>query len=400
MRLKTAALFLVIACLHACDKRATNEATAESEGQVMDMGAGEAPYLYTDINGTVYLSWTEVTEKENILKFKTLDNGEWSAPKTIATGTGWFVNWADYPIIVTHEGNNLLAHYLQKSADGTYTYDIMMRTSNDGGETWSEPFVLHNDGKKAEHGFVSAAPYGENYFVSWLDGRFTVADSLARDLHQHEDAMTLRAAILSPAGEKLEEWELDQRVCDCCQTSAVITENGPVIAYRDRSKEEIRDMSIIRLVDSSWTAPSALHDDNWKIAGCPVNGPRLAAKGSTLAAAWFTGADGKPAVKLKFSHDSGATFAEPIIVSEEMPVGRVDVMLIDEQTAMVSWMEGAEIMAAKVNDQGVIVEKIIVASSSTSRSSGFPQMTRSGDEVIFAWTDAEEQHIKVSSMAL
>lgn len=369
--------------------------------ETITIGSGEAPYLFTDSNGTVYLSWTEVKETENILQFVKYENEQWSAPKTIATGTDWFVNWADYPTIATENGKNMIAHYLQKSADGTYTYDIIMKTSRNGGNSWSEPFVLHDDGKEAEHGFVSIVPDGDLYLVSWLDGRNTVADTTSgHAAHGHGGAMTLRAAVLSPIGEKLQEWELDNRVCDCCQTSVTITEEGAVVAYRDRSKEEIRDISVTRLVDSNWTTPSPLHEDNWKIAGCPVNGPRLAALGNAVAAAWFTGAEGKPSVKLKFSKDGGANFGEPIILSEEMPVGRVDVIMIDSETAMVSWMEGAQIMAAKANEQGKIIEKITVASSSTSRSSGFPQMTRSGDEVLFAWTDAEEESIKVRIIAL
>ena len=42
----------------------------------------------------------------------------------------------------------------------------------------------------------------------------------------------------------------------------------------------------------------AVHDDGWKIAACPVNGPMLSARGRDVAIAWFT-ATGRPAARLR-----------------------------------------------------------------------------------------------------
>jgi hypothetical protein len=69
-------------------------------------------------------------QKVNILlKFAVLQNDEWSQPITITSGNNWFVNWADYPMIASDGNNNLLAHVLQKSADGTFTYDVKLTAS-------------------------------------------------------------------------------------------------------------------------------------------------------------------------------------------------------------------------------------------------------------------------------
>ncbi|MDX1629030.1 MAG: exo-alpha-sialidase, partial [Fulvivirga sp.] len=236
--------------------------------------------------------------------------------------------------------------------------------------------------------------YQDNFFVSWLDGRNTVGDE------EERGAMTVRAAVVAPDGEKLEEWELDSRVCDCCQTTAAITDDGPIVAYRDRSAEEIRDMSIVRYVNGSWTEPTVIHEDNWKIAGCPVNGPRLSAVGNHVAVGWFTAADGKPSVNVKFSEDGGASFGEIIKVSEGNTIGRVDVEMLDKNTAIVSWMEGADIKAALLNIQGDIIATHTIASTSASRSSGFPQMTKAGDQIIFAWTNPDEQEIRTTMLIL
>ena len=359
------------------------------------------PFLFTDIDGTVYLSWIEKNDGKASLKFSSLDNEQWSEPSVIASGTTWFVNWADYPMIATH-GKQFVAHFLDKSGESTYAYDVKLTTSDDKGKNWLGPRVLHDDKKQAEHGFVTLLPYGDKFFVTWLDGRNTVMEGMkAMDHHEgHHGSMSLRAAIMDAKGTKINEWELDNKTCDCCQTSAAITTNGPVVVYRDRSDAEIRDMSIVRLLDGQWTEPKTIHSDNWKIAGCPVNGPRVVAEGNNLAVAWFSAASDTSHVNVIFSTDGGATFSKPIRVDEGNAIGRVDIVMIDNRSVMVSWMEGSMIKAAKVNVDGTKEPSMIIASSSESRSSGFPQMTKSGNHVIFAWTDDKEKNIKVASIFL
>ena len=81
-------------------------------------------------------------------------------------------------------------------------------------------------------------------------------------------------------------------------------------------------------------------------------------------------------------------------------MGRVDIVLLDDKTAMVSWMEGSLIKAAKVYNTGQKDPPIIIAHSSDARSSGFPQMTKSGDQLFFAWTDSKEKTIKMARLSL
>lgn len=358
------------------------------------------PYLFTDKNGAVYLSWVTTDPDKSTLKYSILKDWKWSEPLVIASGNDWFVNWADYPVIAADGANNMIAHFLEKSEKGTYTYDVKVTTSRDDGKSWNQPAILHNDGKKAEHGFVSIIPYNENYFISWLDGRNAAMQSGDGHHVGHQGQMTLRAAVVDKSGKKLNEWELDNRVCDCCQTSAAITENGPVVVYRDRSENEIRDISIVRFINGKWTGPKTIFPDNWKIEGCPVNGPRIAASGNSVAVAWFSSPEKNARVTAVFSNDGGITFSHPIKVNDDKTIGRVDIELLNEKTAIVSWMEGSVIKAAKVYSDGQKDSSIVVASTTASRSSGFPQMTKAGNRMIFAWTDNEESKIKIVGVIL
>jgi BNR repeat-like domain len=356
------------------------------------------PHLFTDEKGDVFLSWIEKKENINELKFSKLSGQQWSTPATIASDSNWFVNWADYPMLAAN-GDHFIAHFLAKSGDGTFAYDVNVTQSSDRGKTWSHPKAIHDDGKQAEHGFVSMLPYGENFFITWLDGRNTVMEGMENHAGHdgHHGEMSLRAAIVNTKGEKLNEWELDNRTCDCCQTSAAITSQGPVVVYRDRSDEEIRDMSIVRLIDGVWTKPKPIYEDQWKIAGCPVNGPRMAATENTLAIAWFSMPGEKSEVKVIFSKDGGESFGQPIQIDEGKAIGRVDLVLLDDKSVVVSWMEGSVIKAARVAPDGTKGASFIVAPSSEARSSGFPQMTQSGTELIFAWTNSQNKTIDVAS---
>jgi hypothetical protein len=173
-----------------------------------------------------------------------------------------------------------------------------------------------------------------------------------------------------------------------------------VVIYRDRSLTEVRNINIVRLVNGEWTAPVHIYDDNWKIRGCPVNGPRADSKGNHLGIAWFAEVHGQSEVKVIFSEDGGASFDAPIRINEDHTIGRVDLVMLNEDSAMVTWMEGPLILARRVNKDQSLGPVITIAESSDNRSSGFPQMTLADGQLIFAWTDSNERFSTVKSAIL
>ncbi|TXI33706.1 MAG: exo-alpha-sialidase, partial [Niabella sp.] len=238
-------MFKLIALLFSTLFLLSCNSNKEYNVKVIETPAGDssmAPFLFADEKDLLHFSWIEKKGKFAILKHSSFENRKWSDAKKIASGENWFVNWADFPSICADGKNNLIAHYLEKSDSGKFTYDVKYVLSSDNGNTWSAPQILNKDGKLAEHGFVSIKPYKENYFMSWLDGRNTVTDHSHAGHAMHQGEMTLRATIIKKDGTVLDEWQLDSRVCDCCQTSVAITDNGPVVVYRDRSADEIRDI--------------------------------------------------------------------------------------------------------------------------------------------------------------
>ncbi len=354
-------------------------------------GAGAAePNLSVGPDGGVYLSWLEPTpDSAHALRFASLEGDRWSESRTIAAGADWFVNWADFPSMVVLPGGRLAAHYLQRhpGAEEGYHYDVRIVQSADGGATWSAPVVPHRDGVPAEHGFVSLFPAeGDSLGAVWLDGRKSHAD------HGGTQEMTLRYTTLAPDGSLGEEMAVDERICDCCQTSLARTSRGPVVVYRDRTPGEVRDIYVSRRVDGRWTEGRPVHADGWEIAACPVNGPSISADGERVAVAWFTAAHDTARVQVAFSDDAGAAFGAPVRVDAGDPAGRVDVELLSGGGALVSWIErtgadAAEVRARYVSPSGETGAPMTVAASSGERASGFPRMVRTGDRVVFAWTE-------------
>jgi hypothetical protein len=350
------------------------------------------PNLHKSVDGKIYLSWIENDQKgHTILYFSTIKNSEWSKPVKISEGANWFVNWADFPSF-TSMGNEIFAsHYLVESEGGNYAYDINVAISNDAGATWSKPITPHTDNTQTEHGFVSMVPYNDKFMVVWLDGRNYAGGEQGHGSATKE--MTLRSAAISKSGVISQESVLDDRVCDCCQTDITVAASGPVAVYRNRSENEIRDISLVRYMNGKWTEPRIVAADNWQIAGCPVNGPAIDSRENTLAVAWFTAAGDGSKVKTIFSSDGGKSFGKPLTVSDTNPWGRVDVALLNNESALVCWLDNdgddAVIKVRRVHKNGLLDEPVIVAKSSGDRSSGFPKMVVKENTVYFAWTDSK-----------
>lgn len=217
----------------------------------------------------VLLSWTETlvrtstdTEadgvEENVLCFAEYRDGEFGARREIARGTDWFVNWADFPSLVAGKDESLAAHWLQKLGDDPYAYGVRVACSNDGGAHWSEPFWLHRDESATEHGFATLLPREAGGFAAvWLDGRDMPAGS----------GMGLRAVEFDAGGWLGEEQLLDQPVCECCATDAVRVGGRSVAVYRDRTPDEIRDISLIRQHADGWSEADTVHEDGWYTPG-------------------------------------------------------------------------------------------------------------------------------------
>jgi len=357
----------------------------------------------------VLLSWIERNGDLATLKFAERTHlrqgyggqaaSGWTPPRTVASGRNWFVNWADVPSVLRLPSGTLVAHWLQKSAASTYAYDVRLSYSADDGTTWSPSFTPHHDGTPTEHGFASLFPVGDGLGLIWLDGRNMAAPPKPGEGAKSGDhgghgggSMTVRYARFDRAFKQVEETEIDARVCECCPTAAAVTAEGVITAYRNRSDDEIRDNYVARMVNGKWSTPRAVFDDHWKIAACPVNGPSLSASGNTVVMSWFTAKNDQPNAFAAFSSDAGKTFSKPVRVDEAGTLGRVDIELLPDGSALAGWIEfanqKAQFQVRRIDRTGARSAPVTVAGLAGSRSSGYPRMAIANGEAVFAWTEA------------
>ena len=350
-------------------------------------GANSSEPQLTTQGGHVILSWLEVTGERATLRFAERTASGWSNAQTAASGTHFFVNSFDVPSVRALADGTLAAHWEERLGEDedSDASSVMLSWSKDQGRTWSRPVSPHHDGTKTEHGFVSLfqAP-GAGLGLVWIDGRATNPETESGD-------MSLRASVYDPAGKQLREIVVAPRVCECCSTSAAESSDGVIVAFRNRSAAEVRDIYVTRFADGRWSAPVNVHADGWMIDACPINGPSVAARGRDVAVAWFMAKGDQGRAFVAFSHDAGRTFGAPVRVDDGGSLGRLGVQLLDDGSAAVMWIEKSsprtQLRARIVSPAGMRSAPVSVAETEGSR---YPRMMRAGDELLFAWTDTDK----------
>lgn len=398
-------LLLSLALLAACDRAPAPEAPADRARPAVDAptrvtvapwtlpvtGAAQ-PDLVRAPDGALLLAWIEKQADGHAMRFARANGEGWDAPRTIATGADWFVNWADTPHVQATRDGALWAHWLRKSAAATYAYDVVLSRSADGGASWSAPQVVNTDGTPTEHGFVSVWPAADDRLgIAWLDGRHTGGEGHG----EHGGGMmTLRSASFDATLARHDEVEVDASTCDCCQTDIALTARGPLLVYRDRTAAEIRDIAVSRWQDGRWSAPRMVHADRWTMPACPVNGPAAAAAGEDVRVGWYTAATGGlPEIRHARSRDAGDRFDAPLTVDRGPEVlGRATLAMVGDATWL-GWLRedatGQSLWVAEIAGEPARVrQKLKVADlQGRGRGTGVPQLVAGDGRLHLVWTD-------------
>lgn len=395
----------LVALTAACGSKATPEAGHVASHLLPAVAAAGStgPNLARGADGTLVLSWIEPAGEGHSLRYSRLDGTNWTVPRTVASGDNWFVNWADFPSVVPISDTLWGAHWLVSRPAGGYAYDVHTAVSTDRGNSWSESIVPHTDKTDTEHGFVTLFPHNGRAGIVWLDGRKMVNEYDDNDVGA--SGTTLRAADINANLGISNEALVDDLTCDCCQTDVAITSNGPLLAYRDRTEDEFRDIYVAQLKDGQWQSGKPVASDDWEIAACPVNGPVVQANGETVAVAWFTGAGEKPLVKMAWSRDAGQTFSDPVEVSSERPLGHVGAVLLEQGDLVITWLHaigrgGAELMLRRIKSNGEMGAPFVLTEANDVFAFSVPQISSVGDTLVVAWTTEANKKYGVASATI
>lgn len=390
MRLSSAGLLCALIIITTgCRSESDSTGPTVVELDAPGMPGSSRPALSRGASGRLLLSWVEpVDSVQTRIAYSSFDGSVWSDSKTVVLSDDLFTNWADVQQLLPMEKDAMLATW-GVSSGSSYLATHLMAGETQPGDARIRGRLVHTDTSATQHGFASLTHTTEGPMIVWLDGRETTLDEGVVDESEWGE-MALYAGFPGSDGIVRDETLLDNRVCDCCPTSVVATDSGALIAYRDRSDDEQRDIHLIRYEEGTFTEPVSLHADGWIIRGCPVNGPALDADGNRVAVAWFTAADDRPVVKAAFSSDGGRTFSEPVTVDADRPHGRVGTVLLSDGSAAVSWTGRDERMSAikvaRVSEAGV-GSTTVVARPQSPAFTGIPAISRIDDAVIVVWTD-------------
>ena len=133
-----------------------------------------------------------------MVQFARFDDVGWSKPITVRRGEDLFVNWADFPTAAVFGDRSVALHLLRKASPNGYGYHVELSLSKDMGTSWTDPIAPYSDRSNQQHGFVTMS--------SNFDGSL-------------------------------------------------------IAAYRDRIVAEIRDVSVVRLLDGAWADPVYGHQE-------------------------------------------------------------------------------------------------------------------------------------------
>jgi hypothetical protein len=402
---------LACACLAAASAASADEASLDLSPLDLEAGPDTAqPSVAVDPGRGFIVTWQRRAGPRASLAFAELAPGGVVARRGViadsaTTGVDgaaarWFVNWADFPSLVVLDNGDWVAHWLQKTGDDSYAYEIRLVRSTDRGRTWSRAIVPHDDGTATEHGFVSMVPAGDDRVrLAWLDGRETAGAAGhgqgGHDHAGHGGRMMLRSAVLDRRGRVSDEARLDASTCSCCQTDMVRAGERTLAVYRDHGEADLRNIHWLAHARGRWSSGRPLHDDGWRIAGCPVNGPALAAGPGGVLAVWPTLQGASMVVRAALGDGRG--FGAPVdLESGADTVGRVDAAPWGTDGFLAAWLGaggtpgGTVLRLVELDRRLVVRARHAVVELPPGRSTGVPRLAAQGDEAVIAWVEAVE----------
>ena len=229
-------------------------------------------------DGSPLLSWVEtLKDGSHTLRYAIRRGAQWSESRMIATNRHFFRQPAESPSVISFADGSLLAEWVEIPPGASEAEYIYVSASKDGVK-WTSPVMAHQDRSPVQHALVSMVASGDREAsLVWLEA-----------LKGEDAPSALRRTVVNNDGKVVKEESLDSDVCTCCPTSIVKTSRGLLVAYRDHTPQDIRDIAVIRFENGRWLPSKILNPDKWEINACPVNGASAVAKDNRVAIAWYT----------------------------------------------------------------------------------------------------------------
>ncbi|HTE47093.1 MAG TPA: sialidase family protein, partial [Gemmatimonadaceae bacterium] len=235
---------------------------------------------------------------------------------------------------------------------------LLSARSIDGGRTFSASKAVPGSEGEGSRGWESVAvDETGRVFVLWLDHREA---AMPAGMHHQEPAAGATAAP-PPKGDPTERAglsklyfssldgthavQITQSVCYCCKTSLVTAGKNVYGVWRHVYPGSQRDIAFAMSRDGgkTFSGPIRVSDDQWRIDGCPENGPAIAIDRSSRAhVVWPAPPDGKnesPLALFYAMSRDGQTFAKRVQIPSRGPASHAQIVIGVDGSPLVAWDE-------------------------------------------------------------
>ena len=357
---------------------------------------GGAPSAAVDSEGRL---WVTFVQNEHVYVVQSDDKGvTYSEPVQVnETPEDAEFNGENRPKIVIGPQGDILLSWTTKTSSN-FTGLIRFSRSTDGGQSFTVPQTINDDGLKTGHRFDSLfLTESGNLYLTWIDKRDMEA-TLARE--EAYPGAAIYYAVSQDYGKTFSKnYRVSHNSCECCRIA--IAPQGPdnvAILWRQIYDSQIRDHAIAVLnPDGEVTGLDRATVDDWYIDACPHHGPSMVLAGAKdqYHMSWFSAGDIHKGIYYARYDLSNATSTQLIEVDATPGAGHPSLALYDDELKMV-WkgFNGVQtqLKIMRSHDDG---ETWSAASDFlvTDQSSDHPLLINTADGVYLSWATAQFGYI-------
>ena len=364
------------------------------QGEGLECANAATPFFTQD--GKLLLAWTangvvSVAHSADIGK-------SFSSPVKIAEHGKSLDAGADArpQIVADKQGNVFLAYAFFK--DANWNAQINTARSSDGGNTFTSPASLVNDGSSQRFPSALIKP-DESIFISWIDKRLVAA---AKQGGEKRLGGSIAYSFSQDGGKTFQtERFANESSCECCRIGGSLDPKGnPVVAYRAIFPGGIRDQATQVITTKGAESIHRVADDNWKTDACPHHGPSIAVSGTgKFHVAWYTQGSKRSGVFYANSSNQGISYSKPSRVGTEGANVSRPYLYASGQQVWLVWKEfdgsKSSVYLKESSDDGKAwtAPKIL---TSTAGYSDHPLLLSRGNEVFLSWLTRDDGYQLIS----
>jgi hypothetical protein len=302
------------------------------------------------------------------------------------------------PKIAIAQNGNIYVTWTQ-ALPTPYTGYIWFSRSIDGGKSFSQPSIVHQDRAEITHRFdaLTVSPSGRIY-VAWVDKRDLIA---AKKAKQAYDGAAIYYAVSDDAGVSFSlERKVADSSCECCRIAIMANEQGDaVMMWRHLFDGGVRDHAMAK-VGANATNPTIHRASfgNWKIDACPHHGPALAKGGDWgYHMAWFDGGDKAGLFYARMDGEAWVSSPAKRFGDVNSQAGH-PALISDGEQVWLAWKEMTDTISlvklVKSNDGGRSWDPPIVIKQ-TKGKSDYPQLLLKDAKAYLAWNTESDGFVWV-----